>query len=244
MHDALLARTRELIDGCPCESGCPSCVGPEGATGPLAKAVASHLLRTADDRGWPPERCATSPHAFARSSGRTRNGRRSPARLADDAAQVSTGREPARPIGLDRPRPRPHRRALGGSRHDVGRSSCIVIDRVWEPDAVARPPARRVRSRSNGRADRAVRWPAGRGRRLGVARRVLRHRDDRPRAAAPARFRFSRAAAGSRMARFRVRQFFLNGPAGEQRDARRPGAGSSTRPRCSSPSTAGRSTCR
>src|SRR5438094_2551268 len=44
MHDTLLARTRELIDGCPCESGCPSCVGPEGATGPLAKAVASQLL--------------------------------------------------------------------------------------------------------------------------------------------------------------------------------------------------------
>ena len=44
MHDTLLARTRELIDGCPCQSGCPSCVGPEGATGPLAKAVASELL--------------------------------------------------------------------------------------------------------------------------------------------------------------------------------------------------------
>jgi DEAD/DEAH box helicase domain-containing protein len=44
MHDALLDRTRELIDGCPCQSGCPSCVGPEGATGPLAKSVASHLL--------------------------------------------------------------------------------------------------------------------------------------------------------------------------------------------------------
>jgi DEAD/DEAH box helicase domain-containing protein len=44
MHDQLLARTRELIDGCPCTSGCPSCVGPEGATGPLAKAVASELL--------------------------------------------------------------------------------------------------------------------------------------------------------------------------------------------------------
>jgi len=44
MHDALLARTRELIDECPCHSGCPSCVGPEGATGPLAKSVASHLL--------------------------------------------------------------------------------------------------------------------------------------------------------------------------------------------------------
>lgn len=47
MHEPLMARTRELIDECPCESGCPSCVGPEGATGPLAKAVASHLLRLA-----------------------------------------------------------------------------------------------------------------------------------------------------------------------------------------------------
>ncbi len=44
MHQALLARTHELIDGCPCRSGCPSCVGPEGATGPAAKSVASHLL--------------------------------------------------------------------------------------------------------------------------------------------------------------------------------------------------------
>jgi DEAD/DEAH box helicase domain-containing protein len=44
MHETLLARTRELIETCPCESGCPSCVGPEGATGPLAKAVASRLL--------------------------------------------------------------------------------------------------------------------------------------------------------------------------------------------------------
>jgi DEAD/DEAH box helicase domain-containing protein len=44
MHDDLLFRTRELIDGCPCQSGCPSCVGPEGATGPLAKRVASELL--------------------------------------------------------------------------------------------------------------------------------------------------------------------------------------------------------
>jgi DEAD/DEAH box helicase domain-containing protein len=44
MHGELLAQTRELIDTCPCESGCPSCVGPEGASGPLAKAVASHLL--------------------------------------------------------------------------------------------------------------------------------------------------------------------------------------------------------
>jgi DEAD/DEAH box helicase domain-containing protein len=44
MHQQLVAQTRDLIDGCPCKSGCPSCVGPEGATGPLAKAVASRLL--------------------------------------------------------------------------------------------------------------------------------------------------------------------------------------------------------
>jgi DEAD/DEAH box helicase domain-containing protein len=45
MHETLLDRTLELIAGCPCDSGCPSCVGPEGATGPLAKAAALHLLR-------------------------------------------------------------------------------------------------------------------------------------------------------------------------------------------------------
>jgi len=44
MHLALLERTRDLITTCPCESGCPSCVGPEGNTGPHAKLVASEIL--------------------------------------------------------------------------------------------------------------------------------------------------------------------------------------------------------
>jgi len=44
MHLLLLERTRELIGGCPCESGCPSCVGPEGNTGPHAKEVAFRIL--------------------------------------------------------------------------------------------------------------------------------------------------------------------------------------------------------
>ena len=44
MHLLLLERTRELIDGCPCASGCPSCVGPEGNTGPHAKQAASRIL--------------------------------------------------------------------------------------------------------------------------------------------------------------------------------------------------------
>ena len=45
MHLSLLQRTRELIDGCPCASGCPSCVGPEGNTGPHAKQAASLILQ-------------------------------------------------------------------------------------------------------------------------------------------------------------------------------------------------------
>jgi DEAD/DEAH box helicase domain-containing protein len=44
MHALLLERTRDLITGCPCDSGCPSCVGPEGNTGPHAKDVASLIL--------------------------------------------------------------------------------------------------------------------------------------------------------------------------------------------------------
>jgi DEAD/DEAH box helicase domain-containing protein len=44
MHGLLLECTRDLIIGCPCESGCPSCVGPEGNTGPHAKDVASLIL--------------------------------------------------------------------------------------------------------------------------------------------------------------------------------------------------------
>jgi DEAD/DEAH box helicase domain-containing protein len=44
MHDELLAGTRRLIAECECDSGCPSCVGPLGHTGPLAKAAALKIL--------------------------------------------------------------------------------------------------------------------------------------------------------------------------------------------------------
>jgi DEAD/DEAH box helicase domain-containing protein len=44
MHADLLDGTRELIAECPCENGCPSCVGPVGHTGPLAKTVALRIL--------------------------------------------------------------------------------------------------------------------------------------------------------------------------------------------------------
>jgi DEAD/DEAH box helicase domain-containing protein len=44
MRDRVLDRTRGLIASCPCESGCPSCVGPLGDVGPLAKTVALDIL--------------------------------------------------------------------------------------------------------------------------------------------------------------------------------------------------------
>jgi DEAD/DEAH box helicase domain-containing protein len=44
MRGPLLAKTRHLIATCPCESGCPSCVGPLGDVGPLAKTVALDIL--------------------------------------------------------------------------------------------------------------------------------------------------------------------------------------------------------
>ena len=41
----LLARTRELIAACPCDSGCPSCVGPAGDKSERAKEVALSILQ-------------------------------------------------------------------------------------------------------------------------------------------------------------------------------------------------------
>jgi DEAD/DEAH box helicase domain-containing protein len=44
MNDRLLANTRSLIAACPCESGCPSCVGPIGEVGGKGKEVALAIL--------------------------------------------------------------------------------------------------------------------------------------------------------------------------------------------------------
>jgi DEAD/DEAH box helicase domain-containing protein len=43
-HPLLLAKTRELIRACPCEAGCPSCVGPAGDLAPRAKEAALAIL--------------------------------------------------------------------------------------------------------------------------------------------------------------------------------------------------------
>jgi DEAD/DEAH box helicase domain-containing protein len=44
MHHVLLARTRELIAACPCDNGCPSCVGPASDRSERSKEVALALL--------------------------------------------------------------------------------------------------------------------------------------------------------------------------------------------------------
>jgi DEAD/DEAH box helicase domain-containing protein len=44
VHDLLLPRTRELIVGCPCDKGCPSCVGPAGEKSERTKEAALAIL--------------------------------------------------------------------------------------------------------------------------------------------------------------------------------------------------------
>jgi DEAD/DEAH box helicase domain-containing protein len=51
MHDQLMADTRALIAGCGCDHGCPTCVGPIGESGPLAKQVALAILDGLVDGG-------------------------------------------------------------------------------------------------------------------------------------------------------------------------------------------------
>ncbi|HKV60588.1 MAG TPA: DEAD/DEAH box helicase [Candidatus Acidoferrum sp.] len=43
-HNLLVQKTRELIAACPCEQGCPSCVGPAGDLAPRAKEAALAIL--------------------------------------------------------------------------------------------------------------------------------------------------------------------------------------------------------
>jgi DEAD/DEAH box helicase domain-containing protein len=44
MTGQLVRQTAELLDGCACEAGCPSCVGPVGEIGERGKEVARRIL--------------------------------------------------------------------------------------------------------------------------------------------------------------------------------------------------------
>ena len=44
LSDRLLLQTRELIEGCGCQAGCPACTGPEGEIGDRGKQAALNIL--------------------------------------------------------------------------------------------------------------------------------------------------------------------------------------------------------
>jgi len=44
MTPTLLQKAAELIDGCACDAGCPSCVGPIGEIGERGKEAARRIL--------------------------------------------------------------------------------------------------------------------------------------------------------------------------------------------------------
>jgi DEAD/DEAH box helicase domain-containing protein len=44
LTDRLLTQSRELIEGCGCDAGCPACVGPVGEIGERGKEVALEIL--------------------------------------------------------------------------------------------------------------------------------------------------------------------------------------------------------
>ncbi len=45
MHSELIERALELVSQCPCQDGCPSCVGPGGENGLGAKRSTLAILR-------------------------------------------------------------------------------------------------------------------------------------------------------------------------------------------------------
>ena len=57
MDEELRRRTHDLIAGCECQHGCPTCVGPIGNTGPMAKSVALRILELLET--------STSTHALS-----------------------------------------------------------------------------------------------------------------------------------------------------------------------------------
>jgi DEAD/DEAH box helicase domain-containing protein len=56
VHDVLLRRTRELVVGCPCVNGCPSCVGPAGEKAERSKQAALAILNQLCDRSMETQR--------------------------------------------------------------------------------------------------------------------------------------------------------------------------------------------
>ncbi|HKE07615.1 MAG TPA: DEAD/DEAH box helicase [Candidatus Acidoferrum sp.] len=50
VHTLLVEKTRELIQACSCDAGCPSCVGPAGDLAPKAKEAALAILQRLEEK--------------------------------------------------------------------------------------------------------------------------------------------------------------------------------------------------
>ena len=131
MHDALLADTRRLIAGCPCDHGCPTCVGPAGESGRAPRpfrspsSTGSSTACPHDDE--PREPAAGNP---ARASRRT-------VRRVARGAQGAQGAQPQSTRICDPlPRSRVSQAAdvFDGDILQTSSGACLVVDRFYPAD--------------------------------------------------------------------------------------------------------------
>ena len=120
MHSLLLERTAELIDGCPCESGCPSCVGPEGQY-----RSARQARRLLDSRATPRDGGGLTVDLSSRLRAIVRP-------TATRSASSTTSRTPAATNRRSTSGGSASCSAAAPTRTDFG--DCLVIDRRYESD--------------------------------------------------------------------------------------------------------------
>ena len=252
MHDELLTRTRELIAGCECENGCPTCVGPVGNTGPLAKTVALRILDSDCRRrlGAPGVRMTSLADRLRGVIGRSADEGRT---ALDDVGprnhELSSRRT------LDRRRRRARRRMARIAWPEIPRRRSQVsrraIDMAASSIADSLPPWPRLELLGSGGSER-TRLDATRRPQPQSATALPRPRNDRARrrrrdVRVPRRLRLVRAAfavgfAGQAACFVRASSFSPTLRPSARCSSRSPSSPPGSR--ASSPTTARRSTCR